>query len=86
MRLPCDLSGQNLAKALTRLGYEITRQTGSHVRLTTQRKGEHHLTIPQHKALRVGTLAGILADVGQHFGASRQEVMEQLFGPWQRGC
>ena len=48
MRYPRDLSGQNLTKSLTRLGYGVTRQTRSHLRLTTQRKGEHHLTIPWH--------------------------------------
>jgi predicted RNA binding protein YcfA (HicA-like mRNA interferase family) len=36
MRLPRDLSGSQLIKALKRLGYQPTRQTGSHVRLTTQ--------------------------------------------------
>ena len=63
MRLPRDMSGDNLAVALGVLGYVTTRQTGSHLRLTTQAGGEHHLTIPRHAALRVGTLAQILADV-----------------------
>lgn len=58
MKLPRDLSGRDLSKALRKLGYEITRQTGSHIRLTTQRKGEHHLTIPDHASLKVGTLSG----------------------------
>ena len=35
MRLPRDLSGQELARALRRLGYEVTRQRGSHIRVTT---------------------------------------------------
>ncbi len=48
MRLPRDLSGSDLAQALHKLGYSITRQTGSHLRLTTHEHGEHHLTIPQH--------------------------------------
>ena len=80
MRLPRDLSGEELARALVRLGYAVTRQTGSHMRLTTQEKGEHHLTIPHAKSLRVGTLAAVLGDVAQHFGLSRQELMERLFG------
>ena len=57
MKLPRDISGVDLAKALGRLGYEITHQTGSHIRLTTQRGGEHHLTIPAHEAIRVGRSA-----------------------------
>ena len=47
MRLPRDLSGEVLATRLTRLGYRVTRQTGSHVGLTTDQDGEHHITIPQ---------------------------------------
>lgn len=80
MRLPRDLDGRALARALGKLGYVITRQTGSHLRLTTQRNGEHHLTIPDHKSLRAGTLAAILAEVSEHFGMSRDELLKELFG------
>jgi predicted RNA binding protein YcfA (HicA-like mRNA interferase family) len=55
MRLPRDVGGQELAILLKRYGYEITRQTGSHLRLTTTQEGEHHVTIPRHGSLRVGT-------------------------------
>lgn len=79
MKLPRDLSGLDLAKALEVLGYEVTRQTGSHLRLTTREGGEHHLTIPRHDPLRVGTLAGILQDVATHFGQSRREVEDKVF-------
>jgi predicted RNA binding protein YcfA (HicA-like mRNA interferase family) len=34
MRLPRDLSGSDLVKALGRLGYRVTRQSGSHIRLS----------------------------------------------------
>ena len=68
MKLPRDLSGSDLANRLSILGYQVTRQTGSHLRLTTQEQGEHHITIPRHDPLKLGTLAGILADVAQHFG------------------
>lgn len=79
MKLPRDLSGSELISALKKCGYESTRQTGSHVRLTTQQKGEHHVTIPSHNYLRVGTLANILDDVSIHFGISRQELLHKLF-------
>jgi predicted RNA binding protein YcfA (HicA-like mRNA interferase family) len=46
MRLPRDLSGSDLAQALRKFGYSITRQAGSHLRLTTHEYGEHHFTIP----------------------------------------
>ncbi len=67
MRLPRDLSGSDLAQAFRKFGYSITRQSGSHLRLTTYEHGEHHLTIPQHTPLRIGTLSAILADVAAHF-------------------
>ena len=38
MKLPRDVSGVDLAKRLGRLGYEVTRQTGSHLRLTTRER------------------------------------------------
>jgi predicted RNA binding protein YcfA (HicA-like mRNA interferase family) len=78
MRLPRDISGAGLAKALKRLGYQITRQTGSHMRLTTTEAGEHHVTVPRHDPLRVGTLAGILDDVAIHFGMSRDELLIKM--------
>ena len=80
MRLPRDLGGEELAHLLRRYGYEVTRQTGSHMRLTTTQGGEHHVTIPCHKSLRVGTLSAILRDVANHLGISRQELQETLFG------
>jgi len=80
MRLPRDISGVDLAKVLKPFGYDVTRQTGSHLRLTTQQRGEHHVTIPNHDPLRIGTLAGILADVAEHFEITRDELIEKLFG------
>lgn len=80
MRLPRDLSGSDLAQSLRKLGYSITRQTGSHLRLTTHEHGEHHLTIPQHTPLRIGTLSTILADVATHFEISREQLLDKLFG------
>jgi predicted RNA binding protein YcfA (HicA-like mRNA interferase family) len=81
LRLPRDVSGDELARALGDLGYRMTRQTGSHLRLTTLEGGEHHVTIPRHAALRVGTLAGILGDVAAHFGSTRQALVKRLFRP-----
>jgi predicted RNA binding protein YcfA (HicA-like mRNA interferase family) len=80
VKLPRDLSGRDLAQALMLFGYEITRQTGSHIRLTTHLQGEHHLTIPNHPSLRVGTLAAILSEVAAHLQLERSAVVEKLFG------
>ena len=43
MKLPRDLSGSDLARALQVLGYRVTRQTGSHMRLTTTERGGEDL-------------------------------------------
>ena len=79
MKLPRDLDGEKLAKLLRKFGYEITRQTGSHMRLTTHLNGEHHITIPKHRPLKLGTLNSILKDVAEHLGISKKELMEELF-------
>ena len=65
--------------ALGRLGYVVTRQTGAHLRLTTTLQGEHHITIPRHDSLRVGTLSSILRDVAEHHGLTKDELTNQLF-------
>lgn len=79
MRLPRDLSGEDLIRKLRRLGYEQTRQTGSHVRLTyVGDKGEHHITIPLHSPLRVGTLNSILSNVATHLQFDRNELLRRL--------
>lgn len=79
MRLPRDLSGEDLAAILDRFGYEITRQKGSHLRLTTQMNGEHHITIPAQKQLRIGTLSGILGDIADHLEITKEELASRLF-------
>jgi len=80
LRLTRDVSVDDLATALADPGDMVTLQTGSHLRLTTLEGGEHHITIPRHAALRVGTLAGILGDVAQHFALTREDLIERLFG------
>ena len=81
MKLPRDVSGNDLVRSLRRFGYETTRQTGSHIRLTSSLKGtQHHVTIPNHQQLRVGTLAEILGDVASYLDLTREELTRQLFG------
>jgi predicted RNA binding protein YcfA (HicA-like mRNA interferase family) len=77
---PARLGGSDLAKTLRKLGYETTRQTGSHMRLTTLERGEHHVSVPIHKVLPVGTLRSILKEVGRHFDMSADDVAARLFG------
>jgi predicted RNA binding protein YcfA (HicA-like mRNA interferase family) len=66
MKLPRDISGPELARSLKQLGYQITRQTGSHLRLTTSERGQHHVTIPNHDPIKVGTLSGRVGPVYEY--------------------
>ena len=79
MRLPRDISSTELINLLKKLGYQISRQKGSHIRLTTLEKGEHHITIPNHNPLRLGTLSSILLEVANHFKKTKEEIAKEIF-------
>jgi predicted RNA binding protein YcfA (HicA-like mRNA interferase family) len=79
MKLPREKCGMELAGFLKRYDYEISRQTGSHMRLTTMRLGEHHVTIPAHQVLKVGTLEGIMNAVAGHLRMDKTDLLKELF-------
>lgn len=80
MRIPRDIDGKFLANLLTKYGYEVTRQTGSHIRLTSTICGEeHHVTIPDHNPLRIGTLSAILGDIANYLNVSKDEIIREIF-------
>jgi predicted RNA binding protein YcfA (HicA-like mRNA interferase family) len=79
VKVPRDISGIDLAHALRRFGYEIVRQTGSHMRLTRQAGDEQHITIPSHRMLKIGTLNNILGDIASQVGLTKSELVEKLF-------
>ncbi len=78
MKLPRDISGSSLTKLLGRLGYIVTRQTSSHIRLTTIENGEHHITVPAHKNIKVGTLNSILIDIADHFQITKEQLLKKI--------
>ena len=79
MKIPRDVHGDELAKALRVLGYQFNRQDGSHMRLSTQLNGEHHLTIPKHKPLKTGTFVkGVLKPVAAHHRLTVEELLQKL--------
>ena len=80
MKVPRDIRGEHLAKLLGKYGYEITRQTGSHLRLTRSTEEEHHITIPKHQNLKIGTLNSIIRNVGEILGKTKEELLIDLFG------
>jgi predicted RNA binding protein YcfA (HicA-like mRNA interferase family) len=78
MKIPRNLSGAALVGGLRRVGYEQTRQKGDHVYMTTTINGEHHVTVPLHKPVRIGTLAAILQAVAGHLGTSREQLLNEM--------
>jgi len=79
MRVPRDLTGADISRALRVLGYEKVRQEGSHFRLTTMLNGVHHITVPNHSPLKIGTLlGGVLKPVAVHHGLSVEELLEKI--------
>ena len=71
MKLPGDISGLEAVKSLRRLGFEVVRQEGSHIRMS---KGNVRVTVPNHRQLVPKTLQGIL----RHAEITLEEFMEQL--------
>lgn len=79
MRLPRNTDAQELIKALQLIGYQVVRQTGSHIRLKTEEPKPHALTVPNHSPLKLGTLSSILNDVARRRDMSKEELIQLLF-------
>lgn len=78
MKLPRDMDAATLVKALARIGYRPIRQTGSHIRLTTDDPQQMHVTIPNHSPIKTGTLSSILSEVAVQQRISRDELLRRI--------
>lgn len=60
-----QISGKEVIKALEKIGFVVSRQKGSHIRLVRMQEGMKQLvTVPNHKEIRKGTLLnGILKPI-----------------------
>ena len=58
------VSGSDAARAFAKVGYEITRQRGSHMRLRHVDGSRPPLTVPNHKELKTGLLRRLIRDAG----------------------
>ena len=58
------ISGKEVVKALTKLGYTVDHQTGSHIILRNKNPPHRRLTVPNHKELAKGTLRAIIKQAG----------------------
>ncbi len=79
MRLPRNISAAELIKALGGIGYQVSRQKGSHIRLTCSNPRVHHITIPNHNPIKIGTLAAILSDVAAARNQDKDSLIAILF-------
>lgn len=67
-RLPI-VSGRQVIRVLERIGYQIVRQKGSHIRLRDENDPEHlPITVPDHRTLKPGLLRQILRDANLTVG------------------
>jgi len=79
LKIPRNIDGSQLVRALRVIGYEKVRQDGSHIRLTSSVNGTHHVTIPNHRPLKTGTLlGGVLKPVATHHKITVEELLAKL--------
>ena len=76
-RIPRDCGAKQLVGLLRKYGYEVARQTGSHMRLYSGTY-DHSITIPSHNPIKIGTLSAILAEVSATIGIDKARLTEQL--------
>ena len=78
-RVPRDVSGKDLVKVLSKYGYDVVRQSGSHIRMSiTTKDGVSNVTVPNHTAIRLGTLMSIINEVSNHLNLDIQEIINKL--------
>lgn len=79
MKLPGDLSGEQLVKHLCKWwDYSRIHQVGSHIILETERPSHHRIAVPAHSPLRIGTLNAILSSIARHKGVSREDILNNI--------
>ena len=79
MKVPRDVDASELIKLLERHGYIVIRQTGSHIRLSKIiDDGEHAITVPNHKPVKIGTLQNIMKDFCAVNRLDINEIYRQL--------
>ena len=68
------ISGIKVVKALSKIGYEIDHQTGSHMILRNKKEPHRRLTVPNHNEIAKGTLLSII----RQSGLNKEEFMDLL--------
>jgi len=78
MKSPRGVPADRLIRALKRLGYEVVRQKGSHVRFRSEGLPAHTITVPLHNPLKTGTLNSILSEVARMRSIQIESIIELL--------
>lgn len=78
MKLPRDLTGEELLRGLRRIGYIFERQAGSHMILRCESPRAHSVTVPNHKPLKVGTLSSILHEIALQRTMSVESLLAEM--------
>ena len=78
-KIPRDINGKELVKILGKLGYKEIRRTSSHIRLAANisNKLTHHITIPDHDPIKIGTLNNIISDLADNLKIEKKELAEK---------
>ncbi len=81
MKLPRNVSGNELIKSLQKIGYSVIRQRGSHITFyCSLPSAEHHITVPNLNPIKIGTLSSILTDIANAHQISKQDLINKIFG------
>jgi predicted RNA binding protein YcfA (HicA-like mRNA interferase family) len=80
-KIPRNISGKKLVKILFKIGYRETRRSSTHIRLSKKNSHnlEHHITIPDHNNIKIGTLNNIINDLANHLKIEKKMLIEELF-------
>jgi predicted RNA binding protein YcfA (HicA-like mRNA interferase family) len=78
-KAPRNVSGKDLIKLLTKYGYSVARQTGSHIRLSINIEDSiKSVTIPNHDPIKLGTLMSILNEAASQLAISKEDLITKL--------
>lgn len=58
------VSGEKVAKALGKIGFDFDHQRGSHIVLRQRSAPFRRITVPDHKEIAKGTLRSIIRETG----------------------
>ncbi|MEO3404064.1 type II toxin-antitoxin system HicA family toxin [Mucilaginibacter sp. CAU 1740] len=78
-KAPRNVSGKDLIKVLSKYGYAVVRQTGSHIRLSISlNDGIKSITVPNHDPIKLGTLMAIINDVSEQLKINKDDIISKL--------